>query len=193
MMSTDARQDVLMGLARRIGWGRNSLRRPVDRAEGVLVVLVWLASVVIALAGIAFGVTIAESDLATSAQQASQLRSTTGVMLENSVAATGSTAMKTSVQVRYSDLTGSTRTGEAAVSVGLSAGTTVPVWLDQKGAIAPTPPTPGDAIVTGIVAGVTVVAGAEGLLLAVQLFVHWRMERRKFAAIDLEWAQLTAR
>ncbi|MFC0541865.1 hypothetical protein [Kutzneria chonburiensis] len=31
-----------LGLARRVGWGRNSLRRPVDQVEAALVVPVWL-------------------------------------------------------------------------------------------------------------------------------------------------------
>jgi hypothetical protein len=35
--------------------------------------------------------------------------------------------------------------------------------------------------------------GGEVLLLAVFVFVRWRTDRRKFAAIELEWAQLSAR
>jgi hypothetical protein len=48
-MATYTQQSPVTALALRIGWGRNSLRRPVDRIEAVLVVLVWLASGAIAL------------------------------------------------------------------------------------------------------------------------------------------------
>jgi hypothetical protein len=188
-----SRHDPLLGLARRIGWGRNSLRRPVDRAEGVLVVLAWLFSAAIALGGVAFGLTVAESDLATSTQQMSQLHATTGVMLGSSVPAPGNTVLSMPVQVRYTDQTGATRTGRTVEAAGLAAGTSVPVWLDGQGGIAATPMTPDDAVVNGLTAGAAGAAGAEGLLLAAYLVVRWRTDHRKFAAIDLEWAQLSAR
>ncbi|QUQ64069.1 Rv1733c family protein [Kutzneria sp. CA-103260] len=185
--------DPLLGLARRIGWGRNTLRRTIDRCEAASVVLVWLASTVIMLGGVVLGLTVTQSDLATSARQIAQSHPTTGVMLDSSIAAPGSTAMRMSVQVRYIDQTGVTRTAETVEAVGLPAGTSVPVWLDGSGAIAPDPLTPDDAVVNGVTAGTCAAGGAEGLLLAVYLYVRWRMERRKFAAIDLEWAQLSAR
>jgi len=192
-MGRYVREDPLMGLARRIGWGRNSLRRPVDRIEAVTVVLVWLATMAIALGGVAFGLTVTESDLVRSSQQMARLHPTTGLMLGSSMAAPGSTAMRMTVQVRYTDQMGATRTGKTDEAVGLAAGTTVPVWLDGQGGIAPAPMTPEDAIVNGATSGLVAAAGAEALLLAVFMFARWRMDRGKFAAIDLEWAQLSAR
>ena len=79
------------------------------------------------------------------------------------------------------------------MGVGLAAGADVPVWLDARGAIADTPMTPDDAVVYGCTAGATAAAGAEGLLLAAYMLTCWRLDSRKFAAIDLEWAQLSAR
>jgi len=192
-MGRYARQVSLLGLARRIGWGRNSLRRSVDRVEALSVVLVWLASMVIALGAVVFGLTVTQSDLAISAQQMSRLHPTTGVMLDSSVPAPGSTVTRMLVQVRYTDQTGVTRTGKTDEGVGMAAGTSVPVWLNGQGAIAEPPMTPDDAIVNGVSAGACGAAGVEGLLLAVYLVARWRMDHKKFAAIDLEWAQLSAR
>jgi hypothetical protein len=172
-MDRRMQQDPLLGLARRIGLGRNSLRRPVDRFEAVTVVLAWLATMVIALGGVVFGLSVAQADLVTSTRQLAQLHATTGVMLESSVAATGSTRMRMPVPVRYLDQNGTTRTGRADESVGLASGTSAPVWLDGMGAIG--------------------ALSAEVLLLAVFVFVRWRMDGKKFAAIDLEWTQLSAR
>lgn len=187
------RQVSLLGLARRLGWGRNSLRRPVDRIEASLVVLMWLAGLVIALGGVVLGMTVTRSDLVTSAQQTAQLRATTGVMLDSSIAAPGSTQTRTSVQVRYTDQTGVDRTGRTDEPMGLAVGTRVPLWLDGQGGIATPPMTPDDAVVNGVTAGMVGAAGAEGLLLAAYLVARWRMDRRKFAAIDLEWAELSSR
>lgn len=192
-MATHPRQHPILGLARRIGWGHNSLRRPVDRVEGLVVVLVWLATLVFAFGGVAFGLRAAEADLAASTQQMAHLHTTTGVMLDSAVAATDSNAMQLPVEVRYTDQTGTTHTGRTSEAVGMTAGTTVPVWLDARGTIAPAPMTPDDAIVRGATEGAMVAAGAEGLLLAVCMVARWRLKQRKFAAIDHEWAQFATR
>ena len=183
----------LLGLARRIGWGRNALRRPVDQVEASLVVLMWLVSMVIALGGIVFGFSVTQSDLVTSAQQMARLHPTTGVMLDSSVAAPGSTVLLMSVQVRYTDQIGVVRTGRMDQAVGFPSGTKVPVWLDDSGSIATQLLTPEDAIVNGVTSGLSAAAGVEGLLLALYLVARWRIERGRFVAIDLEWAQLSAR
>jgi hypothetical protein len=187
------RQDPLLGLARRIGWGRNPLRRPIDRVEAVSVVLMWLASMVIALGGIVVGLTVTQADLVISTQQTAQLHPTNAVMLNSSVPALGSTVMRMSVQVRYIDQSGVTRTGKSDEAVNLPAGATVPVWLDGQGAIADPPMTPDGAVLNGFTSGASAAFGAEGLLLAVYLFARWRSQCKRFAAIDLEWAQLSAR
>ncbi len=192
-MDTNMRQDPLLGLARRIGWGRNSLRRPVDRFEAFTVVAAWLATMVISLGGVAFGLAVSQADLVTSTRQMAQLHLTTGVLLESSVAAPGSTRMRVSVQVRYTHQKGATRTGQADEPVGLAAGASAPVWLDGQGNVASAPMTPGDAVVDGFAMGAIGALGGEVLLLAVFVFVRWRTDRRKFAAIELEWAQLSAR
>ena len=192
-MGRFAGQVSLPGLARRAGWGRNSLRRPVDRVEALSVVLVWLASMVVMLGGVVFGLTVTQSDLVTSAQQMARLHPTTAVMLDSSVSAPGSTVTRMSVRVRYTDQTGVARVAKTDEPAGLAAGTSVPVWLDGRGGIASTPMTPDDAIVNGVTAGAGAAVGAEGLLLAVYLLARWRMDEKKFAAIDLEWAQLSAR
>jgi hypothetical protein len=186
-------QDPLLGLARRIGWGRNSLRRPVDRLDAVSVVLVWLASMVIALGGIVVGLTVSQADLVISAQQTAQLYPTSAVMLNSSAPALGSTVMRMLVQVRYIDQSGVTRTGMSDEAVNLPAGATVPVWLDGQGAIADPPMTPDGAVLNGFTSGAGAAVGAEGLLLACYLLGRWRSQRKRFAAIDLEWAQLSAR
>ncbi|GAA3431772.1 Rv1733c family protein [Kutzneria kofuensis] len=192
-MGTYVRQVSLLGMARRIGLGRNSLRRPVDRVEGLSVVLVWLAGMVIALAGIVFGLTVAQSDLVTSGQQMARSHPTNAVRLDNSLPGPGSTGTRMSVQVRYTDQASVVRTGWTEQTVGLTDGASVRVWLDDEGSIVPPPMTPDDAVVNGVVAGSCGAVGAEGLVLAAYLFARWRMDHRKFAAIDLEWAQLSAR
>lgn len=187
------RQDPMLGLARRSGWGRNSLRRPVDRVEALSVVLMWSASMVIALGGVVFGLTVTQADLTTSVRQMAQLHPTSGVLLDGSVRALGSTVLTIAVPVRYTDQSGATRTGKVDEAVSLAAGTTVPVWLDERGAIVEPPMTPEDAVVNGVTAGASAAGGAEGLLLAAYLVVGWRLNHKKFTAIDLEWAQLSAR
>jgi hypothetical protein len=183
----------VVGLARRIGWGRNTLRRPVDRVEAVLVVVLWLASAAIALGCAAYGLSTAQRNLAVSVHQMAESHPTSAMMLDSSTAALGTSAVKTSVRVQYTDQTGATRTGQTDEAVGLDVGTKVAVWLDGHGTLVPPPMTPDDTVIAGVTAGTVTAAGAEALLLVAYMLVVWRTNRAKAMAIDLEWARIAAR
>jgi len=189
---------TLLGFARRLGFGANSMRRPVDRVEAALVLLVWLGSTVILLATAMFAFTMTDRELAKSAEQSASTYPVQATLLEDATTAAlpideGLAAATVPVDVRWTDGSGDARTDRAQAPAGQRAGSTVTVWLDVDGRLAGAPVSSGTAEIAGVSIAVAAGAVAEAVLLAMWLLVRGQLDKVKARRLATLWAQTDGR
>jgi hypothetical protein len=179
---------------RRLSWlaqsmtGRNALRRPVDRIEAaVLVVLSAAFGAAVVFAGI-FGAHTYQVQRAATAG----LHPAAAVLLQDGpAAALGHIGQ---AEARWSVPGGGARSGELTTQTapdiaGAAAGTRIRIWLDRSGQLAAPPADQAIMIIYALVAGaVTAMLAGLTLLLAYAL-CRLALDRRRLAAWESAWAR----
>jgi hypothetical protein len=183
---------LLARWAGRLGFDRNPLRRRTDRIEAAI----RLATMILLLAAVPIAVIAAgrQADhLAVRHAQAQREaeHEVTAVLLEP-VQATGFPDPYTSVQMtfvpaRWQPPGQPPRSGQVLAPAGAREGSTVTVWIDASGAVAPPPPDYRD--IAGDVTIAAVVAGLVTSLLALgsNVLARRALDRRRMRAWDAEW------
>jgi hypothetical protein len=169
--------------------GRNPLRRPVDRFEGlVLVVLTAVFCVAVAVAAIV-GVHTYQSQ-----QAAAHLRPAVAVLVQPGPPA-GSLPRVGQAQARWLAPGGGERSGVlTTVTVpaisGAAAGTRVAVWLGPSG--QPAAPPAGQAVMSiyALITGGAVTGVAGVALLIAYALVRYVLDRRRLASWETAWARI---
>jgi hypothetical protein len=182
---------VLMQL-RRFGFGRNPLRRRVDRIESIVVLLAIFAGLVAVPAGAAFGTSVRERSELHAAQQRSVLHPAQARTIED--APTGTPDVPGDVisrsRVVWQDSAGSVREDVAEVSLGTRANTELTIWLDRSGAIAAAPRPAGVSAAVGGGAGLAAVMGSWFFLWLLVLAVRLPLERRRMLEWQDDWIRV---
>lgn len=180
-------------LARRVGFGRNSLRRTVDRVDGVLFGLTVLAAVAIPVGGVFVGIDLGHYEAAVSAEQLATRTATTAVLLddpEQQAGLRGSEADSTAM-ARWTGPDGSVHSGRISTVLGQGAGKTVTIWVDRNGKATSAPIGPVDAMACAAIIALVAVMVAELLLLGLAWLLRWPMDIWRDKAWDHDW-ELTA-
>jgi hypothetical protein len=189
-----SRTSVLMQL-RRLGFGRNPLRRRVDRLESALLLGALVAALLAIPAAAALGTTIRNRSEHTAAQQRAELHPVQARTLENATKAVPSALGQISTRVRviWFDASGSPREGSADVLIGTEAGTELTIWLDRAEAMARAPREPADSAALGVAAGVTMPMLAWLLLWGLFRLARLLLDRRRAQDWAREWEQVSPR
>jgi ABC-type Fe3+ transport system permease subunit len=171
---------------------RNPLRRPADRAETIVLVLLLVAFLVGApLAALASGAWAHTMAQRAALAQAATRRQVTAVVLAAPAAPAGpllgSSDLVSVVRARWTAPDGTVVTSEMPVPIGTRAGATVPVWTTRDGQL--TSPPMGDSQVASLAhLGEIAGAAAVALLLALVGIVARRsLDKRRMAAWDADW------
>jgi len=167
--------------------GRNALRRPVDRIEGVVLVALFVAF----LAAVAFACIVGTHTYQSQRAAAVGLRPAAAVVLRDGPAL-GDLARVGQVEARWfvpgrGQHSGVLTTATTPAIAGASAGTRISVWLNPSG--QPVAPPAGHAvmIIYALIAG-ALVAGLAGLvLLLVYALSRLVLDRRRLAAWESAW------
>jgi hypothetical protein len=185
---------VLMQL-RRLGFGRNPLRRRVDRLESALLLGVLVAALLAIPAAAALGTTIRNRAEHTAAQQRAELHPVQARTLENTAKAVPSARgqIATPVRVIWFDALGSPQEGWADVLIGTKAGTELTIWLDRTGARARAPRESADSAALGVAAGVTMPMLVWPLLWGLFRLARLPLDRRRAQEWAREWEQVSPR
>ncbi|QUQ64047.1 Rv1733c family protein [Kutzneria sp. CA-103260] len=173
-------------LARRLGFGRNSLRRPLDRVDGVVVGLAVLLGAAIVVAGVVFGLQLGGYEAGVAAQQQATRTTTTAVLLGDSDASQTALA-------RWTTADGAVHTGSIDVVAEQRAGTTVQIWTDPTGAVVSRPIGLLEVVLLVVV---TLAAGysvAFILLRGLVFLARLPIERWSARAWDRDWARTAPR
>lgn len=153
--------------------GHDSLARPVDRLEAmVLVLAVFIVLAALPFAAAAGSAVFASGKLRSAGEAATRHRAE-AVLLEDGApiviaVRSGPANETTSVTARWTLSDGSTRIGEVPATRGTPAGVRVPVWLDADGDPVEAPLTVSGAALRGFGAG----AGLWGAVLVLSWLLY---------------------
>jgi len=174
-------------LLRRLGWERNSLRRGTDRLEAWLnaVLLVLLVLIGGALAGYTGRAAYRDQARAAAWDRAHRFE-VWAVLLDKPSAPQGT------ARGRWKAPDGTARTGPVATGETGGIGTWVPIWVDEKGAVAAAPPRrdPASQAAGVVAATLGLVATALG---AVWLLCRRLLDRRRLRSWQAEWVDVGPR
>ncbi|MFE1895125.1 hypothetical protein [Streptomyces yangpuensis] len=172
-------------------WRRNPLRRRSDVAEAWLgVAAAALLLVLVPTLGVATAAVAEHSAL----DQARGLHRTTAHLVGDAPAAPArfsnlATEDRVSARVRWTTPSGTSKSGAALVAAGNRAGSPVTVWLDDAGRIHPAPPTAAQARSQAAAFGAAAGAGVCVLVLGGWWGARARLETRRSARWDRDWAE----
>jgi hypothetical protein len=177
-------------MSRLVRWlaGRNALRRPVDRIEGALLVVLSAAFLVaIAVASILAAYTY-QSQRAASAG----LRPTLAILIQAGPPY-GSLARFGQAEARWRDPRGGEQVGVLTTVTtpgitGTAADTRIPVWLDRSGQPVAPPAGPVAMMVNALAVGAAAAGGAAIALLISYTLCRLALDRRRLAAWESAWS-----
>lgn len=181
--------------ARRLGVGRNPLRRPSDRLETVLLWCALLVALLMIPVGAAVGTGVHDALDASAARQRASLSETQARTLESTERMFPSSPgdMLSRARVSYVDQQGMQREGTASVVIGTKAGVEVTIWLDRSGNIATAPRSSSDSAAYGVTVGFLTVLGSWLLVWGLFTLARIPLDRRRLRDLDAEWYAVAPR
>ncbi|MBX6769409.1 MAG: hypothetical protein IRY90_20030 [Actinomadura rubrobrunea] len=181
---------------RRLGFGRSDLRRPVDRVQravGMVLVAVFLA-LAVPLAFWAADRAYRAGVRAEAAAKAGRypVVATVAQRPADTTASPGDQSPPT-VWARWRAPDGTARAGEIPAWPSAGKDGTRRIWVDGKGNVVPQPPRHGQVITEAALTGCWAVVGVGSLLTIVYLVTRRECDRRRAASWDQAWERLDRR
>ncbi len=180
---------------RRLGFGRNPLRRWSDRAETMLLWCALLAALLLVPAGAAVGMSVRTSLNTTAAQQRAVLHEVRARTVESTERMVPSAPgdVLSRARVSYTDPQGVDRESVAGVAMGTKTGVDVTIWIDSAGNIVTAPRSRSDSAAFGVAAGIFTVLGSWLLLWGLFGLARLPLDRRRSRDWDAEWDTVAPR
>ncbi|MEU6813925.1 hypothetical protein [Streptomyces sp. NPDC046860] len=172
---------------------RGPLRRRADMVEGWVLLGLWLLTL---LAGTVAGLAAARSVEHGLAHERATWHPMVAYVVSRAPGRSGSRSSsgeRVWARVRWTGSDGSLRTGEIRVAPGAETGAPVAVWTDGRGRLVTRPATASEAAVRAAFIGTLTGAGAAAVPFAGGRLLLARLERRRLALWDAEWARLGPR
>jgi hypothetical protein len=177
-------------MSRLVRWlaGRNALRRPVDRIEGAILVVLSAALLAAVAVAAVLGTHMYQSQRAASAG----LRPAVAVLFQAGPSY-GGPARAGQAEAHWRDRGGGERSGvlttrSAPGIIGAAAGARIPVWLDRSGRPAVPPGGQVAMIVNALVLGVAMAGGSAVALVICYVLCRLALDRRRLTAWESAWS-----
>ncbi|MFI5689372.1 hypothetical protein [Streptomyces sp. NPDC051636] len=167
-------------------WRRNPLRRRADTMEAWLVLGAWLLTV---LTGVLSGLVASGSVEHGLARERAEWRPAVARVTAK-MPGKANPDERVWATVRWTVADGSSHTGQARVAPGSKAGTPVTVWTDPQGHLVTRPASVSQAHLRAGLIGTLVGVSAAAVPFVTGLTLRGRLERRRMAEWDAEWARL---
>ncbi|MCT7357055.1 hypothetical protein N4P33_33675 [Streptomyces sp. 15-116A] len=173
-------------------WRRNPLKRRADRVESWFLLASWALTLLISASA---GAAVSGSVEDALARERAEWRRVQAYLTERAPGnARGdgrdSRADHVWATARWTGADGSLHTGQIRVAAGSGAGTAVDVWTDRRGRQVTRPATVSEARLRARLVGAVAALGAGVVPVAVGRAVCGRLEERRLAEWDAEWARL---
>ncbi|QOV33709.1 hypothetical protein IM697_26325 [Streptomyces ferrugineus] len=173
---------------------RNPLRRRSHLTEAWLILLTSTSALLVA---VVTGVLTAHAVERDMNGLRVQRHPVTAVLTEDAEPSTSATEGADSARawavVRWTAADGTVGTGLARVEPGGVAGERTRVWLNDKGRLAPAPPSHDQAELQGAVLGTAAAVGAGALPVLAGWAAIARLERQRLRQWETEWAEVGPR
>lgn len=178
-----------------VAWGRFSpLRRTVDRIErAALAIAIGLAVVAVPVAVLAGAAVRHAADTIVNTENATTHPATALLLRDAPNTSPDSDLGAATTLGEWHTPDGAVRTGPVDVSPGMTAGTTVPIWVDGAGRPVAAPLTADQAYWRGVLTVTMVLVAAFTLITVAYLLTHWLCERRRIAEWATEWRLIEPR
>ncbi|SEN74836.1 hypothetical protein [Nonomuraea pusilla] len=184
---------VVKSCVRRYRLDRNPLRRRTDRIESAAVLAVMLVILLSVLPAVLAG-RAAHDRAVYAAAHDRQVQATVLRDVPAAPVAYGDAPVSDlRAPVRWTDPSGTTRTGEARVPPLSKAGTLVPIWVNERGRPVASPPDEVEAVLRGAATGVLVLSGAVALTLGVFAGFRSAVDRVRYREWEADWRRADAR
>ena len=177
--------------SRLVRWlaGRNSLRRPVDRIEGAVLVALSAAF----LAAVAVGSIVGAHTYQSQRAATVGLRPAVAVLIQAGPVMYGSMAQFGQAEARWRDPGGSEQSGVLTTATapditGAAVGARILVWLDRSGRPVEPPGGQVGMIVNALAASAAVAGGAAMTLLVCYGLCRLVLDWRRLAAWESAWS-----
>ena len=166
--------------------GRNELRRPTDRFEGIVVAFLSAALLAAAVAAASFAGHLYRSEQAATAR----LRPTVAVLSQpGPIAATPTAAATASWRLPNGRQRSGTLTAVTVPAIyGAPAGASVRIWLDRADQPVASPPSTSDLVADALAAGISGTAGAALVLALCYSLCRIVLDRHRLAKWESAWA-----
>ncbi len=181
--------------ARRLGFGKNPLRRRSDRIEAVVLWCGLLVALLLIPVAAAIGTGVSNASEESAARQRAILHEVKATTLEDTATAVPSAPgdVMSRAQVSYVDANGVARDGMTSVVIGTKAGDEVTIWLDHSGNIVRTPRSGADSSAFGTSVGFLMLAGSWLLLWGLVRLARVPLDRRRAREWENEWRAVAPR
>jgi hypothetical protein len=181
-----------MMVARRMGLGRNPLRRGSDRLEVAVLWIGLVVSLMLMPVSAAIGTSIAERDARMSAATRSAGAQVIATTLDAvPITPASSVAVTMPVLAVWSDATGQQRTGVVQAPQGSRAGTPIRVWVDGSGQPVEAPTSPGVSAFVGTMTGITAFVGGLASIWFLVWLARYLLDRWRYHQWQTEWRGLS--
>lgn len=181
--------------ARRLGLGKNPLRRRSDRIEALLLWGGLVVALLLIPVSAAVGTSVRNASEESAARQRAVLHEVQATTLESTehVVPSAPGDALAAVAVRYVDMNGVTREDRTSVVMGTKAGAPLTIWIDSSGDIAPSPRLPADSAAFGAVTGFLMLILSWLLVWASVQLAQIPLNRRRSRDWDAEWLAVSPR
>jgi hypothetical protein len=181
--------------ARRLGIGKNPLRRRSDRIEAVVLWCGLVVAMLLIPVAAAVGTGVGNASAESAARQRAVLHQVTATALEDAATVVSSAPgdALSQAMVSYVDANGFPREGMTSVVIGTKAGDKVTIWLDHSANIVRTPRSGADSSAFGTSVGFLTLAGSWLLLWGLVRLARVPLDRRRARDWDTDWRAVAPR
>jgi hypothetical protein len=183
----------LLGVIRYLRPDGNPLRRPVDRAHVRMVIALGLLFVVLAPLSVIVTARVAgAAGLRAERVQARTRHQVVAAVVDTSP--TGSRGvLDETVRIGWHDPAGGYHTAVVPATGGEVLGAHRTVWIDRAGRLTTHPRKHSQTVADSVMAALTAVTLLALLLSAARMLIESRLDRRRFALWEREWAAVAPR
>jgi hypothetical protein len=170
----------------RRGLSQHPLRRPIDRLEGYLTVL--LAALLLIGCTATGWITGPLIYRLTGPQHHAGVSSVMATVISMPVERPAALYSPTATaRALWTDRAGAAHEGQFTAPRGTVAGQTLPIWVDSSGQLAATPPSTSDRITSAVAISVMAISFFAALMMVIAAGIQWALDRSRLAQWEREW------
>ncbi|AXX29806.1 hypothetical protein KCV87_07945 [Actinosynnema pretiosum subsp. pretiosum] len=171
--------------------GRNSLARPGDLLERVVIAIAVLLVLLALPVAAAIGSEVHSMRADFIATDVAEKHPVTATLTEDAPVVAGITGFENvEARAEWTTPAGATRTGLVGAPNGSPAGAEVEIWVDGLGGLVPPPPQSDGALIAGVTVALGLWAAFAGAIVLSCMVLRALLNRLRATDLEREWARV---